>query len=41
VLLNAVGGVVYGLLFTRRSLESAMVAHALTHVAMTALTLLL
>lgn len=41
VLLNAVGGVVYGLLFTRRSLESAMVAHAVTHVAMTALTLLL
>ncbi|WP_027483057.1 CPBP family glutamic-type intramembrane protease [Deinococcus pimensis] len=36
VLLNAVAGVVYGLLFTRRSLESAMTAHAATHLVMTA-----
>jgi hypothetical protein len=32
VLLNAVGGVVFGWLFWRRSLEAAMVAHAATHV---------
>ena len=40
VLLNAIGGAVYGWLFWRRSLESAMVAHAITHVAMSALALL-
>lgn len=32
VLLNAIGGVVFGWLYWRRSLESAMVAHASTHV---------
>jgi len=32
VLLNAIGGVVFGWLFWRRSLEAAMVAHASTHV---------
>jgi membrane protease YdiL (CAAX protease family) len=32
VLLNALGGVLFGWLFWRRSLEAAMVAHATTHV---------
>jgi hypothetical protein len=32
VLLNALGGLVYGWLFWRQSLEAAMVAHAATHV---------
>ncbi len=32
VLLNALGGVLFGWLFWRRSLEAAMVAHAATHV---------
>lgn len=40
VLLNALGGLVFGALFIRRSLESAMSAHATTHVAMTLLSLL-
>lgn len=35
VLLNALGGLVYGWLFWRRSLEAAMLAHAATHVGMT------
>lgn len=33
VLLNAIGGVVWGWLFWRRSLEAAMVSHASAHVA--------
>lgn len=32
VLLNALGGVLFGWLYWRRSLETAMVAHAATHV---------
>ncbi len=32
VLLNALGGLVFGWLFWRRNLETAMVAHAATHV---------
>jgi len=32
ILLNAIAGGVYGWLFWRQSLESAMLAHALTHV---------
>jgi membrane protease YdiL (CAAX protease family) len=32
VLLNALGGIVFGWLFWRRSLESAMLAHASAHV---------
>jgi hypothetical protein len=32
ILLNALGGVLFGWLFWRRSLEVAMVAHATTHV---------
>jgi membrane protease YdiL (CAAX protease family) len=32
ILLNALGGVLFGWLFWRRSLEAAMVAHATTHV---------
>lgn len=32
ILLNALAGIVYGWLFWRRSLESAMLAHAATHV---------
>jgi hypothetical protein len=39
IVLNAVGGVVYGLLFVRRSLEAAMVAHAATHVALAVVVL--
>lgn len=35
VLLNALGGLVYGWLFWRRGLEAAMLAHAATHVGMT------
>lgn len=34
VALNALGGVVFGWLFWRRSLETAMLAHASTHVGM-------
>ena len=40
ILLNSIGGVIYGLLFWRRSLESAMVAHAATHLMMTFVALL-
>ena len=32
VLLNALGGVAFGVLFWRRHLEAAMVAHASAHV---------
>ncbi len=32
VFLNAIGGVIFGWLFWRRSLEAAMVSHAATHV---------
>ncbi|HEX6925534.1 MAG TPA: CPBP family intramembrane glutamic endopeptidase [Longimicrobiaceae bacterium] len=35
VALNSIGGVVFGWLFWRYSLESAMVAHAMVHVAFT------
>jgi hypothetical protein len=35
VALNAVGGIVFGWLFWRRSLEAAMVAHATGHVVFT------
>lgn len=34
VALNALGGIVYGWLFWRRGLESAMLAHASTHVGL-------
>jgi membrane protease YdiL (CAAX protease family) len=34
VLLNALGGVLFGWLFWRRSLEVAMVAHAAFHVGL-------
>ena len=33
VLLNALGGLLFGWLFWRRGLETAMVAHAAAHVA--------
>jgi membrane protease YdiL (CAAX protease family) len=39
VLLNAFGGVVFGWLYWRRSLEAGMVAHATAHIGMS-LTLL-
>jgi hypothetical protein len=39
VVLNAVGGVVYGMLFVRRSLEAGMVAHAATHLALAGVVL--
>ncbi|PYE50450.1 CPBP family intramembrane glutamic endopeptidase [Deinococcus yavapaiensis] len=41
VVINALAGVVFGWLFTRRSLESAMVAHALSHVAISVLAFVL
>jgi hypothetical protein len=40
VLLNAVGGVLFGWLFWRHSLEAAMVAHASTHLGFALLGLL-
>jgi len=40
IVLNAIGGVLYGWLYARHSLEAAMVAHAATHVVMTVITLL-
>jgi uncharacterized membrane protein len=39
VVLNAIGGVIFGWLFWRRSLEAAMVAHATVHVAWSAAAL--
>jgi len=39
VLLNAIGGVVFGWLYWRRSLEAAMVSHATFHVPLLALSL--
>jgi hypothetical protein len=41
IALNAVAGIIFGTLFARRSLEAAMVAHAASHVTVTALSLLL
>jgi hypothetical protein len=41
VLLNSLGGLVFGWLYWRRSLEAGMLAHAATHIAMTLLSLLL
>ncbi|QCJ47337.1 CPBP family intramembrane glutamic endopeptidase [Haloprofundus sp. MHR1] len=40
VLLNAVGGVAFGWLFWRKSLEAAMVGHAASHVALVGSSLL-
>jgi hypothetical protein len=40
VTLNAIGGVIFGWLFWRRSLESAMVAHATVHLAWSAVALI-
>ncbi len=40
VVLNAIAGVFFGLLFAVRSLEAAMVAHAMAHVTITAVALL-
>jgi len=41
VLLNALGGMVFGWLFWRRSLEAAMLAHAVSHLVFLAARLLL
>ena len=41
VLLNSLGGLIYGWLYWRRSLEAAMLAHAATHIAMTLLSMFL
>lgn len=41
VMLNAAGGLVFGRLFARHSLETAMAAHALTHITMTTVAWLL
>jgi membrane protease YdiL (CAAX protease family) len=40
VLLNAVGGIIYGWLFWRSSLEVAMIAHASTHIGFLLINLL-
>lgn len=40
VLLNSLGGLVYGWLYWRRGLEAGMLAHAATHIAMTLLSML-
>ncbi|KTG10931.1 hypothetical protein AUR64_07080 [Haloprofundus marisrubri] len=40
ILLNAVGGVAFGWLFWRRSLEAAMVGHAASHVVLVGASLL-
>ncbi|PLS80150.1 MAG: hypothetical protein CYG59_09460 [Chloroflexi bacterium] len=40
VLVNALAGIVFGWLFWRRSLEAAMVAHAMAHVVFIAGTFL-
>lgn len=41
ILLNAIAGVVFGWLFWRRSLETAMIAHATFHVALVAVSTVL
>jgi len=41
LVLNAMAGLVYGWLYWRRTLESAMAAHAATHLGLTAVRLLL
>ncbi|MEJ8547031.1 CPBP family intramembrane glutamic endopeptidase [Brevibacillus borstelensis] len=41
ILLNAAGGILFGWLFWKHSLEAAMVAHASAHVVMTLVTILL
>lgn len=40
ILLNSIGGIIYGWLFWKRNLESGMIAHAMTHVGITAAVLL-
>jgi CAAX prenyl protease-like protein len=39
IVLNAIGGIIFGWLFWRRSLEAAMVAHAVAHLAWSAVAL--
>lgn len=39
ITLNAIGGIIFGWLFWRRSLEAAMVAHAIVHLAWSAAAL--
>jgi hypothetical protein len=41
IALNAVAGIIFGLLFARRSIEAAMISHAVAHLTMTALAALL
>ncbi len=41
LVINGIGGVIFGWLYWRRSLEAAMVAHAMFHVVATAVGLLL
>lgn len=40
ILLNAVGGIIFGWLYWRKSLEAAMIAHAVAHLIMTLLSLI-
>lgn len=41
LVLNGIGGMLFGWLYWKRSLEAAMMAHASTHIAFSALSLLL
>jgi hypothetical protein len=41
IILNTIAGVIYGYLFFSKNLETAMIAHASTHLAMTVLTVIL
>ncbi len=38
LLLNGIGGIIYGWLFWKKGLEVAMIAHAMTHIATTIIT---
>ncbi|QQE73583.1 CPBP family intramembrane metalloprotease [Brevibacillus composti] len=40
ILLNAVGGIIFGWLYWKKSLEAAMIAHAVAHLIMTLLSLI-
>lgn len=40
ILLNGLGGIIFGWLYARRSLEAAIVAHATFHIILTAIALL-
>jgi len=41
LVLNGLGGIVFGWLYWKDNLETAMIAHMMTHVAMNVITLVL